>query len=57
MAIELADIMRQFGPSYLERFCGRMPRSHQEAILDIRQCRTEANGGHLYQSVRRPNLS
>ena len=49
MAIELADIMRRFGPSYLERFSGRMPRSHKKALLDIQQCRTEANGGHLYQ--------
>jgi hypothetical protein len=49
MAIELADIMRRFGPSYLERFSGRMPRSHKKAILDIQQCRTEAKGGHIYR--------
>jgi len=49
MAIELADIMRQFGPSYLQLFSGRMPHSHKKAILDIQQCRTEAKGGHLYQ--------
>jgi len=52
MAVELADIMRRFGPSYLDRFSGRMPRSHQKAILDIQQCRTEANGGHVYQCER-----
>jgi DNA-directed RNA polymerase subunit RPC12/RpoP len=49
MALELADIMRRFGPSYLAQFAGRMPGSHKKAILDIQQCRTEANGGHLYQ--------
>jgi len=52
MAIELADIMRRFGPSYLERFSGRMPLSHEKVISDIQQCRTEAKGGHLYQCDR-----
>jgi serine/threonine protein kinase len=49
MAIELADIMRQFGPSYLQRFSDRMPLSHKKVISDIQQCRTEAKGGHIYQ--------
>lgn len=48
MAIELADIMRQFGPLYLERFSGSMMASHKRAIADIQQCRTEAMGGHIY---------
>ena len=52
MAIELADIMRQFGPSYLERFSDRMPLSHKKVISDIQQCRTEAKGGHIYQCER-----
>jgi len=49
MAIELADIMRQFGPLYLQRFSASMPVSHQRALLDIQRCRTEAMGGHVYQ--------
>jgi len=49
MAIELADIMRRFGPSYLEQFSGRMPILHAKAICDIQQCRTEAKGGHIYR--------
>ena len=48
MAIELADIMRRFGPLYLERFSGSMLASHKRAIADIQHCRTEAMGGHLY---------
>jgi DNA-directed RNA polymerase subunit RPC12/RpoP len=52
MAIELADIMRRFGPSYLERFSGRMPLSHKKVISDIQQCRTEAKGGHIYLCER-----
>ena len=42
-------IMRRFGPSYLERFSGQMPLSHEKVISDIQQCRTEAKGGHIYQ--------
>lgn len=49
MAIELADIMRQFGPLYLERFSGSMLASHKRAIADIQHCRTEAMGGHRYR--------
>jgi DNA-directed RNA polymerase subunit RPC12/RpoP len=52
MAIELADIMRQFGPLYLERFSGSMLASHKRAIADIQQCRTEAMGGHIYHCDR-----
>jgi DNA-directed RNA polymerase subunit RPC12/RpoP len=49
MAIELADIMRRFGPLYLKRFSGSMLASHKKAISDIQQCRTEAKGGHIYR--------
>jgi len=52
MPIELADIMRRFGPLYLERFSGGMLASHKKAISDIQQCRTEAMGGHIYQCNR-----
>jgi DNA-directed RNA polymerase subunit RPC12/RpoP len=52
MAIELADIMNRFGPSYLQRFSGGMPLSHKKVISDIQQCRTEAKGGHIYQCER-----
>jgi len=49
MTIELADIMRQFGPLYLQKFSASMPASHKQALLDIQRCRTEAMGGHVYQ--------
>ena len=49
MSIELADIMRQFGPLYLQQFSASMPVSHRQALLDIQQCRTEAMGGHVYE--------
>ena len=48
MKIELADIMRRFGPLYLQRFSGSMLASHKRAIYDIQRCRTEDMGGHVY---------
>ncbi len=46
--IEVADVFRQFGPSYLDAFGARMLPSHRRAIKDIMACRTQAMGGHVY---------
>jgi hypothetical protein len=46
--IELAEIFRQDGPAYREKFKGRIPASHLKAMAAIEQCRTEALGGHVY---------
>jgi hypothetical protein len=46
--IELAEIFRQHGPAYREKFKGRMPASHLKAMAAIERCRTEALGGHVY---------
>lgn len=45
---ELAEIFRQHGPAYREKFKGRIPASHLEVMAAIEQCRTEALGGHVY---------
>jgi hypothetical protein len=45
---ELAEIFRQHGPAYREKFKGRIPASHLQAMAAIEQCRTEALGGHVY---------
>jgi hypothetical protein len=45
---EIADIFRQYGPEYLNRYGDRMPDSHKKAIWDIIHCRTEMMGGHVY---------
>ncbi len=45
---ELADIFRQYGPQYLDKFGDKMLPSHLQAIRDILRCRTEALGGHVY---------
>jgi Putative transposase/Transposase zinc-binding domain len=47
--LEVADVFRQFGPSYLEAFGEGMLPSHRRAIEDIVACRTEAMGGHVFQ--------
>ena len=47
--LEVADVFRQFGPSYLDAFGARMLPSHRRAIEDIAACRTQAMGGHLYE--------
>jgi hypothetical protein len=48
LGIELAEIFRQHGPAYREKFKGRIPTSHLKAMAAIEQCRTEALGGHVY---------
>jgi hypothetical protein len=47
-SLEVADVFRQFGPSYLEAFGDRLLPSHRRALEDIVACRTAAMGGHVY---------
>jgi hypothetical protein len=47
--IEVADVLRRYGPAYLERFGDKMLASHRRAFEDILRCRTAALGGHLYE--------
>jgi len=47
--VELAEIFRQYGPAYREKYGAVMPPSHLAAMCAIEQCRTEALGGHLYE--------
>jgi hypothetical protein len=46
--IEIADVFRRFAGDYLSAHGALMLPSHQRAITDIQQCRTEALGGHLW---------
>jgi hypothetical protein len=46
--VELADVVRQFGPQYTARYGGRMMPSHQRALSDIAACCTRELGGRLY---------
>jgi hypothetical protein len=47
--LEVADVLRQYGPAYLEQFGDRMLPSQRRACEDLLRCRTAALGGHLYQ--------
>lgn len=46
---ELADILRLHGRQYVAKYRDRLLPSHRRAIQDIRACRTQALGGHLYR--------
>jgi hypothetical protein len=48
VAVELADIFRQYGSAYRQKYASRIPTSHLKAMRAIEQCRTEALGGQVY---------
>ena len=43
--IELADVVRQFGPQYAAQYGERMMPSHKKALSDITACCTNRAGG------------
>src|SRR6516164_1125412 len=45
----VADVLRQYGGEYLERFGARMPGEHQKVLHAIAACRTGELGTVLYQ--------
>lgn len=47
--VELADVVRRFGPKYTTRYAGRMMPSQRRALADIAACSTEALGGRRYR--------
>jgi len=49
VALELADIFRQYGPAYRQKYASHMPASHLKAMRAIEECRTEALGGQVYR--------
>ena len=48
MALELADIFRQYGPAYRQKYAERLLPSHRRAMRAIEQCRTPTLGGQAY---------
>jgi Putative transposase/Transposase zinc-binding domain len=46
MAVQLADVLRRHGPSYIERYGASMLPSHLRAMRDLVRCRTPEMGGH-----------
>jgi len=47
--VELAEVVRRFGPKYTTRYAGRMMPSQRRALADIAACSTEALGGRRYR--------
>jgi hypothetical protein len=47
--IELADVVRHFGPQYTTQYGQVMMPSQKRALADIAACCTEALGGRLYR--------
>jgi len=48
MALELADILREYGAAYRQKYTGKLLPSHRQAMWAIERCRTEALGGQVY---------
>ena len=48
MALELADIFRQYGTAYRQKYSAHLLPSHRRALRDIERCRTEALGGQVF---------
>jgi hypothetical protein len=48
MALELADIFRQYAPAYRQKYAAHLLASHRQAMRAIERCRTQALGGQLF---------
>ena len=48
MSLELADILREYGPAYRQKYADKLLPSHHQVMWAIERCRTEALGGQLY---------
>jgi hypothetical protein len=48
MALELADLFRQYGAAYRQKYSAHLLLSHRQAMRAIEHCRTPALGGQLY---------
>jgi hypothetical protein len=47
--VEMADVVRRFGPQYAAQHGKRMMPSHKKALSDIAACCTKKLGGRLYR--------
>jgi hypothetical protein len=47
--LEVADIVRRFGPAFREKYRGQLNRAQLRTLGAIENCRTAALGGHTYE--------
>jgi hypothetical protein len=48
MALELADIFREYGAAYRQKYADKLLPSHRQVMWAIEHCRTETLGGQVY---------
>jgi hypothetical protein len=48
VGLELADIFRQYGPAYRQKYAVHLLPSHRQAMRAIERCRTQALGGQVF---------
>jgi hypothetical protein len=46
-ALEVADVIRQYGDGFLDRYGGTLSDEQRRALRDLAVCRTAALGGHV----------
>lgn len=48
MGLELADLFREYGADYRNKYADKLLSSHRQAMAAIEHCRTEHLGGQVY---------
>jgi hypothetical protein len=46
-ALEVADVIREYGNAFLDRYGGGLSAAQRKALRDLAACRTAALGGHV----------
>ncbi len=46
-AVEVADVIREYGAEFLQKHGGHLTSAQKKALHDLAQCRTAALGGHV----------
>jgi hypothetical protein len=50
--LEVADVVRRFGPAFRQKHSGHLNRSQLRTLGAIENCRTAALGGHVYECAQ-----
>jgi hypothetical protein len=50
-ALEVADVIRQYGDEFLGRYGDMLSAAQHKALRDLSMCRTAALGGHVEQCL------
>ena len=50
--LEVADVVRRFGPTFRETYRGQLNRAQLRTLGAIESCRTAALGGHVYECAQ-----